>query len=148
VAKKKIAPKVNKPKYSDLKDVVTQISVENTDLDVLKSMFKYSLPEIGRQIAKNNGWNGTQLTKAASISAEIVNKIDQSTPIYSNLRDSIADHLGYSVKTWPTGAGAGCYQTVDLEDLYDNHNLKVELHLVITRKPIDKETALKKYGVK
>lgn len=148
MAKKKIAPKVNKPKYSDLKDVVTQISVENTDLDVLKSMFRYALPEIGRQIAKNNGYEATKLTKAAGISAQIVSKIDESTPIYSNLRDLIADHLGYSVKTWPTGAGAGCYQTVDLEDLYDNHNLKVELHLVITRKPIDKDAALKKYGVK
>lgn len=148
MAKKKIGPKVNKPKYSDLKDVVTQISVENTDLDVLKAMFKYALPEIGRQIAKNNGWQGTQLTKAASVSAEIVNKIDQATPIYGNLRNLIAEHLGYGVSSWPTGAGAGCYQQVDLEDLYDNHNLEVELHLVITRKPIDKELALKKYGVK
>ena len=148
MAKKKVAPKVNKPKYSDLKDVVTQITVENTDLDVLKSMFKYALPEIGRQIAKGHGYHANQLTKAAKISAEIVNRIDDATPVYGNLRDMIANHLGYGVKTWPTGAGAGCYQTVDLEDLYDNHNLEVELHLVITRKPIDKDLATKKYGIK
>ena len=145
---KKNALKVNKPKYSDLKDVVTQITVENTDLDVLKSMFKYALPEIGRQIAKNNGYNSNQLTKAASISAEIVNKIDQSTPVYGDLRKLIAEHLGYGVSSWPTGAGAGCYQQVDLEDLYERHDFEVELHLVITRKPIDKDLALKKYGVK
>lgn len=145
---KKNALKVNKPKYSDLKDVVTQITVENTDLDIIKSTFKYALPEIGRQIAKNNGYEATKLTKAAGISAEIVNRIDQATPIYGNLRDMIANHLGYGVKTWPTGAGEGCYQTVDLEDLYDNHNLEVELHIVITRKPIDKDLAAKKYGVK
>jgi len=148
VAKKKIAPKVNKPKYSDLKDVVTQISVENTDLDVIKSTFKYALPEIGRQIAKGNGYQGGLLTKAASISAQIVDKIDTATPLYGNLRSLIAEHLGYTVSSWPTGEGPGCYQTVDLEDLYDNHNLEVELHLVITRKPIDKDLALKKYGVK
>lgn len=148
MAKKKIALKVNKPKYSDLKDVVTQISVEDTDLDVIKSTFKYALPEIGRQIAKNNGWQGNQLTKAASIASQIVGKIDEATPIYGNLRNAIAEHLGFGVSSWPTGAGAGCYQTVDLEDLYDNHNLEVELHLVITRKPIDKDLALKKYGVK
>lgn len=148
MAKKKIAPKVNKPKYSDLKDVVTQISVENADLDVLKSMFKYALPEIGRQIAKNNGYEATKLTKAAGISAQIVNKIDEATPYYGNLRTLIAEHLGFGVSSWPTGEGPGCYQTVDLEDLYDNHNLEVELHLVITRKPINKDLAVKKYGVK
>jgi hypothetical protein len=148
VAKKKIAPKVSKPKYSDLKDVVTQISVEDTNLEVIKSTFKYALPEIGRQIAKNNGYQGALLTKAASISAQIVDKIDTATPLYTNLRSLIAEHLGYAVSSWPTEAGAGCYQTVDLEDLYDNHNLEVELHLVITRKPIDKDLALKKYGVK
>lgn len=148
MAKKKIAPKVNKPKYSDLKDVVTQISVENAELDVLKSMFRYALPEIGRQIAKNSGYEANKLTKAAGISAQIVSKIDESTPIYGNLRNAIAEHLGFGVSSWPTEAGAGCYQTVDLEDLYDNHNLEVELHLVITRKPIDKDLALKKYGVK
>lgn len=145
---KKNAPKVNKPKYSDLKDVVTQITVENADLDVLKSMFKYALPEIGRQIAKNQGYNANQLTKAAGISAEIVNKIDQSTPIYGNLRNLIAEHLGFGVSSWPTGSNPGCYQQVDLEDLYDNHDLEVELHLVITRKPIDKDLAAKKYGIK
>ena len=148
MAKKKIAPKVNKPKYSDLKDVVTQISVENADLDVIKSTFKFALPEIGRQIAKGNGYQGVVLTKAAGISAQIVNKIDEATPFYGNLRTLIAEHLGFSVGSWPTGEGPGCYQTVDLEDLYDNHNLEVELHLVITRKPIDKELALRKYGVK
>ena len=148
MAKKKTALKVNKPKYSELKDVVTQISVEDADLDVIKSTFKYALPEIGRQIAKNNGYEATKLTKAAGISAEIVNRIDQSTPIYGNLRNLIADHLGYSVSSWANPAGTGCYQTVDLEDLYDNHNLEVELHLVITRKPIPKDLALKKYGVK
>ena len=148
MAKKKIAPKVNKPKYSDLKDVVTQISVENADLDVIKSTFKYALPEIGRQIAKNNGYHGSLLTKAASISSQIVGKIDEATPIYGNLRSMIAEHLGFSVSSWPTGQGPGCYLTVDLEDLYDNHNLEVELHLVITRKPIDKDLALKKYGIK
>ena len=148
MAKKKIAPKVNKPKYSDLKDVVTQISVENADLDVIKSTFKYALPEIGRQIAKNNGYHGSLLTKAASIASQIVGKIDEATPIYGNLRSMIAEHLGFSVSSWPTGQGPGCYLTVDLEDLYDNHNLEVELHLVITRKPIDKDLALKKYGIK
>ena len=148
MAKKKIAPKVNKPKYSDLKDIVTQISVENTDLDVIRSTFKYALPEIGRQIAKNNGYHGNLLTKAASIASQIVGKIDEATPIYGNLRSMIAEHLGFSVSSWPTGQGPGCYLTVDLEDLYDNHNLEVELHLVITRKPIDKDLALKKYGIK
>ncbi len=148
MAKKKIAPKVNKPKYSDLKDVVTQISVENVDVDVIKSTFKYALPEIGRQIAKNNGYQSNQLTKAASISSQIVGKIDDAMPYHSNLRSLIAEHLGFGVSSWSTGAGPGCYQTVDLEDLYDNHNIEVELHIVITRKPIEKELALKKYGVK
>lgn len=148
MAKKKTALKVNKPKYSDLKDVVTQISVEDTSVAVITSLFKYALPEIGRQIAKNNGWQGNTLTKAASITSQIVSKLDDATPIYGNLRSMIAEHLGFSVGSWPTGQGAGCYQQVDLEDLYDNHNLEVELHIVVTRKPISKEDALKKYGVK
>lgn len=148
MAKKKEVLKVNKPKYSDLKDVVTQISVEDVDLDVIKSTFKFALPEIGRQIAKNNGYHGNLLTKAARIASEIVNRIDQTTPLYGNLRDALAEHLGFATKSWPTDAGLGCYSTVDLEDLYDNHNLQVEMHVVITRKPIDKELALKKYGIK
>lgn len=148
MAKKKEVLKVNKPKYSDLKDVVTQISVEDVDLDVIKASFKFALPEIGRQISKQNGYYGSTLTKAARIVSEVVNKIDQATPLYGNLRNLIAEHLGFGVSTWPTGAGAGCYQTVDLEDLYDNHDLQVEMHIVITRKPIDKDLALKKYGIK
>lgn len=148
MAKKKEVLKVNKPKYSDLKDVVTQISVEDVNLDVIKSTFKFALPEIGRQISKQNGYMGNVLTKAARVASEVVNKIDQATPLYGNLRNAIAEHLGFGVSTWPTEAGAGCYQTVDLEDLYDNHDLQVEMHIVITRKPIDKDLALKKYGIK
>lgn len=143
---KKKALKVGKPKYSDLKDIVTQVTVES-DIETIKHTFKFSLPEIGRQIAKANNYYGNTLVKASGVASSIVQKIDDITPTYYELRQYLAKELGLAEQQWDV-AGSECYRRVDIEDLYDNSNLEVELHVVVTRKPISKEQALAKYGIK
>tara|TARA_R110000868_G_scaffold27332_3_gene103972 strand:- start:49 stop:495 length:447 start_codon:yes stop_codon:yes gene_type:complete len=135
------------PKYSDLKEIVTQMTVEETNLDAITSTFKFALPEIGRQISKSNGYHMPTLIKSSGIASSILQKIQDVTPSYTELRQFIADELGFAEQQWQLN-GSRCYQRVDLEDLYNNHDLKIDLHVVITRKPISKEDALTKYGIK
>jgi hypothetical protein len=144
---KKNALKAGKPKYSDLKEIVTQVTV-SADIETVKNTFKFALPEIGRQIAKSNNYYGNMLVKASGIASSIVQKIDDVTPNYHGLRHYLATELGFAEQSWQVDGTAQCYQRVDLEDLYDNHDLEVELHVVVTRKPISKEQALAKYGIK
>jgi hypothetical protein len=144
---KKNKLKTGFPKYSDLKEIVTQVTIADADLDSLRNTFKYAIPEIGRQIAKSNGYHMSDLIKASGIASSVVTKIDDVTPPYHGLREFLSKALGFGEQSWPTKNGQ-CYQRVDLEDLYDHNNLEVELHVVITRKPINKDLALKKYGVK
>jgi len=143
---KKKALKVGKPKYSDLKNIVTQVTVES-DIETIKNTFKFSLPEIGRQIAKSNSYYGNTLVKASGVASSIVQKIDDLTPTYYELRQYLATELGLAEQQWDL-TGPQCYKRVDIEDLYDNANLEVELHVIVTRKPISKEQALAKYGIK
>ncbi len=144
---KKNGLKTGFPKYSDLKEIVTQFTIADADLDSLKDTFKYAIPEIGRQIAKSNGYHMSSLIKASGIASSVVTKIDDVTPPYHGLREFLSKALGFGEQSWPTRNGQ-CYQRVDLEDLYDNNNLQVELHVVVTRKPISKQNALAKYGIK
>jgi hypothetical protein len=132
------------PKYSDLRDVVTQTSL-SVDVDTLKTVFRNALPEIGRQLSKNN-YNHASLTKAAGIAAAVTEKLQDVTPMYGDLRSFLAKELGFGQEQWTTNSA--CYGRLDLEDLFDNNNIDVELHVVVTRKPISKEDAYKKYGVK
>lgn len=144
---KKNAPKVGKPKYSDLKEIVTQITID-TDIETVKNTFKFALPEIGRQIAKSNNYYGNQLVKASGVASSVVQKIDDVTPVYHELREFIAKELNFAEQSWQVTGTTQCYTRCDLEDLYDNNNVEVELHVVVTRKPISKEQALAKYGIK
>ena len=63
--------------------------------------------------------------------------------MYIELRSHIARELGFGQDQWTTSNS--CYGRLDIEDLFDNHNLEVELHVVVTRKPISKEDALEEY---
>lgn len=139
--------KVGFPKYSDIRDIVSQFTIVDSDMESIKAMFRFSLPEIGRQIAKNNGYNTSTLVKASGIASSIVTKMEDVSLVYSDLRQFIATELGFAEQTWQI-KNSQCYQRLDLEDLYNNHNLEVELHVVVTRKTISREDALKKYGVK
>jgi hypothetical protein len=145
--KNKKSLKTGIPKYSDLKEIVAQITIAETDLNAISQTFKSALPEIGRQISKNNGYNTSTLIKSTGIASSILQKIQDVTPSYHELRQFIADELGFAEQQWPS-KGSSCYQRLDIEDLYNNHELKVDLHVVVTRKPISKEDALAKYGIK
>lgn len=144
---KKNALKTGIPKYSDLKEIVTQITISDTTLESVRDTFKYALPEIGRQIAKGNGYHNNDLIKSSNIASSVFTKINDVTPNYHELRQFLATELGFAEQSWPTRNNQ-CYQRVDLEDLYDHNNLEVELHIVIRRKPISKENAVAKYGLK
>ena len=63
--------KTGVPKARDLKDYESIISLKIDDIDLLAKALAAAVPEIGRQMAKANGWNSASNMKVLTVATSL-----------------------------------------------------------------------------
>lgn len=143
---KKVVLKAGIPKARDLKDYESIISLTVDDIDLLEKALASAVPEIGRQMAKNNGWNAAANMKVLTVATSLDSAINQlGCRQYHGKAREYAEFNKYDSTTWNAKDKCSNETRNDFDDLYESP--EYEIIIRATAKLKDRNE-LAKRGVK
>ena len=138
--------KTGVPKASQLKDYEYLISLEINNIDHFSKVLTSAVPEIGRQMAKANGWNGDGNMKTLSVATSISSAIDHvGVRQYHEKAREYAAFNKFESTTWNATDKCNNQTRNDFEELYESP--EYEIIIRATAKLKDRNE-LAKRGVK
>ena len=143
---KKVVLKTGIPKARDLKDYESIISLTVDDIDLLEKALSSAVPEIGRQMAKNNGWNASANMKVLTVATSLDSAINQlGCRQYHEKAREYAAFNKFESTTWNATDKCNNQTRNDFEELYESP--EYEIIIRATAKLKDRNE-LAKRGVK
>jgi hypothetical protein len=137
------AIKTGVPKRKDLKDFDQQFNIVGTNVETLKLVFQHAIPQLGRELAKNNHYGNarTQLMSAAGLASDAYAAIDGSkADSHYQLLEAVATEAGYERDRWTVTDKCGNSKVFSWDDLYGNTEVEVVIR-VSTKLKDDKTLA-------
>jgi len=146
MANAKKALKSGVPKAIQLKDYESLISLTVDNIDHFGKVLTSAVPEIGRQMAKANGWNGDGNMKTLSIATSLNSALENvGISTYHKQAKELAEFNEFDNCAWNAVDKCGNETRNDFQDLYEN--AEYEIIIRATAKLKDRPT-LSKLGVK
>jgi hypothetical protein len=144
--KKQEVLKAGIPKAKDLRDYESIISLTVDDIDVLEKALAAAVPEIGRQMAKANGWNSAGNMKVLTVATNLNSAIGnlECRQYHGKAREYAAFNK-YDSTTWNAKDKCNNETRNDFDDLYED--VEYEVIIRATAKLKDRNE-LAKRGVK
>jgi len=134
------------PKASQLKDYESLISLTVDNIDHFGKVLTSSVPEIGRQMAKNNGWSSETHMKVLSVATSLDSALDNvGISIYHKQARELAEFNKFDNCAWNATDKCGNETRNDFQDLYENP--EYEIIIRATAKLKDRNE-LSKRGIK
>jgi len=144
--KKNNVLKAGIPKAKDLKDYESIISLTVDDIDLLEKALSSAVPEIGRQMAKANGWNSTLNMKVLTVATSLDAAINQlGCRQYHEQAREYAAFNKYDSATWNAKDKCNNETRNDFQDLYESAEYEVIIRATAKLKD---RNELAKRGVK
>ena len=138
--------KTGVPKANQLKDYEYLISLEINNIDHFSKVLTSAVPEIGRQMAKANGWNGDGNMKTLSVATSINSALDHvGVSSYHQQAREYAAFNEFDSSAWNATDKCGNETRNDFQDLYEQP--EYEIIIRATAKLKDRNE-LAKRGVK
>lgn len=112
--------KTGVPKASQLKDYESTINLTLSNIDNFSKVLTFAVPELGRQMAKNNGWNGDVYMKVLNVATSINSALDEvGVSSYHKQANEFASFNEYDSCSWNAKDKCGNETRNDFQDLYD-----------------------------
>ena len=138
--------KVGIPKAKDLKDYESIINFDVNSIDNFQRVLASAVPEIGRQMAKNNGWSPETHMKVLNIATSLSSALDEvGVNSYHKQAREFAEYNQYEGNSWNATDKCGNSSRNDFQDLYEQP--EYEIIIRATAKLKDRNE-LAKRGVK
>ena len=143
---KKDVIKTGIPKAKDLKDYESIISLTVDDIDLLEKALAAAVPEIGRQMAKANGWNSASHMKVWTIATSRDAAINGlGCRQYHEQAREYSFFNKYDSPAWNATDKCGNATRNDFQDLYESPEYEV---IIRATSKLKDRNELAKRGVK
>ena len=134
------------PKAKDLKDYESIISLDLNSIDNFHKVLSSAVPEIGRQMAKNNGWSAETHMKVLNIATSLSSALDEvGVNSYHKQAREFAEYNEYESNSWNATDKCGNETRNDFQDLYDQPEYEIVIRATAKLKD---RNELAKRGVK
>jgi hypothetical protein len=134
------------PKARDLKDYEAIISLTVDDIDLLEKALAAAVPEIGRQMAKANGWNSASNMKVLTVATSLNGAINAlGCRQYHEQAREYALFNKYDSTSWNATDKCGNATRNDFQDLYESPEYEV---IIRATSKLKDRNELGKRGVK
>ena len=122
------------PKLRDVKDFDVVYSVETQNVEALREAFKAAIPQLGRELAKQNGYNNSLLTEATGVAVTMSSALGSIAGAgYYSVQNELAQAAGYEYESWTVTNKCGDTKRFDWSDLYEP-GTEVEVVIRVTKK--------------